>query len=205
MEPDPDSATALIEQRQAVEQVTVPGEIVEEILIHTNRHPYLMQFLCHRLYAEQEDGTGYLRAPTDEDVNPDNLLAVFLVDFQHLTKLERWLLLAIRRSSIVTEAEILTLLSDQSPDRILTFLWGMEKLGHRPGVRPVDDRQRVSPPLVAARATILERMNDALLTDDTFGTLLKVGHAQEVQSFRAEIERLESAYDLAQGRYYAQP
>lgn len=194
---DPDSATALIEQRQAIEQVTVPGEIVEEILIHTNRHPYLVQFLCHRLYTERKDGAGYLRAPTDEDMNPDNLLAgLFLVDFQHLTKLERRLLLAIGRSSIATEAELLTSLSDQSPERIMTFLWGMEKLGH---LRQMYGQWTIGNEFLRRwlqqELDNLERMNDTLLTDDTFETLLKVGHAQEVQSFRAEIERLESAYD----------
>lgn len=193
---DPDSAVALVEQHQATQKVIASREIVEDVLIHTNRHPYLVQFLCHRLYGEQENGVGYLRAPTDEDLNPDNLLAgLFLVDFQHLTKLERRLLLAIGRSSIATEAEILTALADHSPERILTFLWGMEKLGH---VRQVYGQWTIGNEYLRRwlqqNLESLERMNDTLLADDTFEMLLKAGHAQEVQSYRAEIERLELAY-----------
>ena len=48
-----------------------------------------------------DDGVGCLRIPTDEDLNPDNLLAgFFLIDFQHLTRLERRLLLTIGRESL---------------------------------------------------------------------------------------------------------
>ncbi len=204
---DPVSAVALVEQHQATKNVVVSREIVDDILVHTNRHPYLVQFLCHRLYSEAEDGTGFLRAPTDEDLNPDNLLAgLFLVDFQHLTMLERRLLLTIGRSSIATEAEILTALADQSPERILTFLWGMEKLGH---LRQVYGQWTIGNEYLRRwlqqELETLDRMNDALLADDTFELLLKAGHAQEVQSYRAEIERLETAYgslkaDLAHNR-----
>src|SRR5690606_34201500 len=78
----------------------------------------------------------------------------------------------------------------------LTFLWGMEKLGH---LRQVYGQWTIGNEFLRRwlqqELDNLERMNDTLLTDDTFETLLKVGHAQEVQSFRAEIERLESAYD----------
>jgi len=204
---DPDSAVALIEQRQAAVQVTVSPEILEDIIIHTNRHPYLLQFLCHRLYGELEDGTGYLRAPTNDDLDFDNLLAgLFLVDFQHLTNLERRLLLTIGRSSIATEAEVLTALADQSPERILTFLWGLEKLGH---LRQVYGQWTIGNEYLRRwlqqELDTLERMNDAKLADDTFEKLLKVGHAQEVQGFRTEIKRLELAYssikaDLAQSQ-----
>ncbi len=193
---DPESAIALIEQQQSSQHVICPPEVIEDILVHTNRHPYLIQFLCHRLYGEADDGVGYLRMPTDEDLNPDNLLAgLFLVDFQHLTQLERRLLLTIGRESIATEAEILTALADQSPERILTFLWGMEKLGY---VRQVYGQWTVGNEYLRRwlqqELEHLDRMNESLVADDTFEILLRVGHAQEVQSYRAEIERLEREY-----------
>lgn len=204
---DPDSAVALIEQQQDAVQVTVSPEILEDILMHTNRHPYLLQFLCHRLYNELGDGVGYLRAPTHDDLDYDNLLAgLFLVDFQHLTNLERRLLLTIGHSTVATEAEILMALADQNPERILTFLWGLEKLGH---VRQVYGQWTIGNEYLRRwlqqELDMLERMNDAMLADDTFEEILKVGHAQEVQGFRTEIKRLEQTYsaikaDLAQSQ-----
>jgi hypothetical protein len=65
---DMDSATALIEQKQAHLPIRVAPDVLENIVAHTNRHPYLIQFLCQRLYSEDDNGVSALRAPTEEDL-----------------------------------------------------------------------------------------------------------------------------------------
>ena len=58
-----------------------------------------------------------LRSVAKEDLEPDHLLAgFFLIDFQHLTELERRILLEVAEHTVISEAELLRNLSDQSPE-----------------------------------------------------------------------------------------
>ncbi|MBK8049533.1 MAG: hypothetical protein IPK16_21910 [Anaerolineales bacterium] len=51
---EPEVAAALVEQRQSDEPLAVAPEIIAAILDHTNCNPYLIQYLCHRLYHEAD-------------------------------------------------------------------------------------------------------------------------------------------------------
>lgn len=193
---DRDAALALIQQHQAAYHVCVEAAVCEEILLHTNRHPYLIQFLCQRLYFEDAQGQGCLRTPTDEDFNPDHLLAgFFMIDFQHLTRLERRILLTIGQRMMVTEDELLAELADESPQRIRTFLWGMEKLGH---VRQLYGQLMLGNEYLRrwlqAEWDQLARMNETLVPEDSIEQLLRIGHAREPANHRLEVERIEREY-----------
>lgn len=197
---DLDAAVALIEQRQAERQVKVDPTVREEILLHTNRHPYLLQFLCQRLYYEDGAGQGCLRAPTPDDLEPDHLLAgFFLIDFQHLTRLERRILLAIGQRMMTTEQELLADLTNENPQRIRTFLWGLEKLGH---VRQLYGQLTIGNEYLRrwmqAQREHLERMNDTPLAEESIEQLLQTGHTREPANFRTEIERIEREHDHLQ-------
>ncbi|HHW87984.1 MAG TPA: AAA family ATPase [Chloroflexi bacterium] len=199
---DQEAAVALIEQRQAERQVYVDATVREEILLHTNRHPYLLQFLCQRLYCEDEAGQGYLRPPVDADLDPDHLLAsFFLIDFQHLTRLERRILLAIARRTLTTEQEVLADLADENPQRIRTFLWGLEKLGH---VRQLYGQLTVGSEFqrrwMQEEWERLVQMTETLVAEESIEQLLQIGRTLEPASFRAEITRIEQEYDNVRRR-----
>ncbi len=193
---DPDSGAALVEQRQAEEQIDVDSVVMEDILVHTNRHPYLVQYLCQRLYDEDAHGRPTLRPPRDEDLEPDHLLAgFFLIDFQHMTRLERRILLTVARKMVMSEAEIVAALADDVPARIRMFLWGMEKLGH---LRQIYGQWAVGNEYLRRwlhqEWDMLANMREAAIDDDSVEQLLSVGHIQEEQAFAHEVAQLESNY-----------
>lgn len=199
---DQDAAVTLLEQRQAERQVHVDAAVREEILLHTNRHPYLLQFLCQHLYCEDESGQGYLRPPVDADLDPDHLLAGFFqIDFQHLTRLERRILLAIARRTLTTEAEVLADLADESPQRIRTFLWGLEKLGH---VRQLYGQLTVGSEFqrrwMQEEWDRLVQMTETLVAEESIEQLLQIGRTLEPAGFRTEIARIEQEYDNVRRR-----
>lgn len=190
---DPDSAVELIEQRQSNAQVKVEPAVCEEILLHTNRHPYLIQYLCQRLYEEDRAGQGRLRPPTDDDLNPDHLLAgFFLIDFQQLTLLERRILLAVGRRTLTSETDLLAQLSDESPQRIRTFLWGLEKLGH---VRRLFNQLSIGNEYLRRwlhdEQERLLHMNETLLADESIEPLLQIGYRREPLYYQVELERIQ--------------
>ncbi len=194
---DADSAVALIEQRQSDHPVRVEAEVIEEILLHTHRHPYLTQFLCQRLYEEDASGQGYLRPPTEQDLEPDHLLGgFFLIDFQQLTRIERRILLAVGQRTLTTEQELLADLADENPQRIRTFLWGMEKLGH---IRRMFDQLAIGNEFLRRwlleQRDRLERMNETLMAEESIEEMLQIGYTREPAYYRVEVERIEREYD----------
>lgn len=193
---DEESAAALVGQRQSASPIAVDPALVEDILSQTNRHPYLLQYLCQRLCVERSDGSVGLRAVTDEDLEPDHLLAgFFLIDYQHLTALERRILLAVAENTILSESELLRSLGDQPPDRVRTFLWGLEKLGH---VRQVLGQWTIGNEYLRRwlrrEWDALRQVQDAALDESSFEQLLRVGHRQESQAYAAEVQSLEDDY-----------
>lgn len=193
---DDEAATALIEQHQADQRVRVDPKVSEEILLHTNRHPYLIQYLCQRLYEEDARGQGFLRTPTEEELKPDHLLAgFFLIDFQHMTRLERRILLAVERRSLATDQDLLTDLTDENPQRIRTFLWGMEKLGH---IRQLYGQLAIGNEYLRRwlqdERDRLERMSETLMTEESIEEMLKIGYTREPSYYRVEIEQIEREY-----------
>ena len=147
-----------------------------------------------------ENGRTGLRPPGDEDLEPDHLLAgFFLIDFQHLTRLERRILLAIGQCMMTTEQELLADLTNENPQRIRTFLWGLEKLGH---VRQLYGQLTIGNEYLRrwmqAQREHLERMNDTPLAEESIEQLLQTGHTREPANFRTEIERIEREHDHLQ-------
>jgi hypothetical protein len=193
---DDDSAVALVEQRQSGHAIRVDPTLLDEILAQTNRHPYLLQYLCQRLTVEQSDGSVALRAIADEDLEPDHLLAgFFLIDYQHLTELERRILLEVADHTVISEVELLRNLSDQSPERVRTFIWGMEKLGH---VRQVMGQWTVGNEYLRRWLQqdweTLRQAQAPALDENSFEELLQIGYSQETEAFQSEIQSLESDF-----------
>jgi hypothetical protein len=193
---DEEAAVALVEQQQSASPIAVDHDIVEDILNQTNRHPYLLQYLCQRLCVEQGDGGVRLRGVTDEDLEPDHLLAgFFLIDFQHLTALERRILLAVAEHTVITEAELLRSLADQTPERVRTFLWGMEKLGY---VRQMMGQWMIGNEYMRRwlrqEGNALRQVQGTALDENSFEQLLRAGHQQEARAFASEVQNLEQNY-----------
>ena len=208
---DQDSGAALVEQRQAECPIYVDPIVLEDILVHTNRHPYLMQYLCQRLYDEDHAGHPTLRAPQNEDLEPDHLLAGFFqIDFQHMTRLERRILLTVARQMVVGEAEIITALADEVPSRIRMFLWGMEKLGH---LRQIYGQWAIGNEYLRRwlqqEWERLANLQDATVDDESVEQLLAIGHGQEKRAFVSEVAQLEADYaalrDLARDAGHRAP
>lgn len=193
---DPDAAVDLIQQRQAQTSIEVDPMVLEDILVHTNRHPYLIQFLCQRLYSEDPQGTPRLRSPEDEDLEPDHILAgVFAIDFQQMTRLERRILLKVAEQTVLSDADLFAALADEPTARIRTFLWGLEKHGH---LRLVFEHWAIGNEYLRrwlkSEADGLRRMEEAPLDDQSFEKLLEMGHAQENELFGSEVQALEARY-----------
>jgi hypothetical protein len=128
---DPEASRALVLQKQSHSPLDVDDDLVEEVLTHTHRHPYLIQFLCSRLFESTSETTGTLRPIQDMDLQPDHLLSGFFqIDFEHLTSLERQILLTVARHSVIAEDRLNAELANESPTRISTFVYGMNKLGY---------------------------------------------------------------------------
>lgn len=193
---DDDSAASLVEQRQSDRPIHVDPAVMDEVLEQTNRHPYLLQYLCQRLCVEDAAGHVALRAVTDEDLEPDHLLAgLFLIDFQHLTGLERRILLAVAENTVIDEADLLHALSDQAPERVRMFLWGMEKLGY---VRQLVGMWAVGNEYLRRwlrqEWDTLRQVQATTLDEHSFEQILQFGQSQESLSFQNEVQSLENDY-----------
>jgi len=128
---DYDSASSLVQQCQTHQSIKVDEAVIEDILRCTNRHPYLMQYLCQRLFTVDEVFSGYLRALEHADLVPDQLMAGFFhIDFQHLTELEQSILLAVSEMAVVSEEALSLHLNGQTSSRIHSCLQGMNQLGY---------------------------------------------------------------------------
>jgi len=121
---DPDSAVDLVCQRQVEHtEIDIPGPVIEEILTHTNNHPYLTQYLCHKLFEDGKGGRGRLREIRDDDLVPDQLVeGFFQIDFGQLTNIERRILLTVAQLSVANEADLLTALNDEHPERAICVM-----------------------------------------------------------------------------------
>jgi hypothetical protein len=128
---DDEAARGLVRQAQSTQPVMVDDAIVEDVLRHTNGQPYLIQYLCQRLFQSDDQGNGTLRPMNDADLAVDHILAGFFqTDLQHLTYSERRLLLAVGQLTPTRESELMAALSDLSPARLQTFLDGLYRLGY---------------------------------------------------------------------------
>ncbi|MBM3238926.1 ATP-binding protein [Candidatus Poribacteria bacterium] len=100
-----EEARKLIRQEKNPEiKIQVADEVMDEILEKTGSEPYLIQYLCHRLYNEDNS----LRIPTDEDLNqPDiGLKLIFENDYQFLERDEQYILNRIAQGHQISSASI---------------------------------------------------------------------------------------------------
>jgi hypothetical protein len=128
---DPGSAQNLVVQAQSEVPLPIAEETVGTILEHTHSHPFIIQFLCHRLFHKADDGEFTLRSVAQSDLIPDQLLGNFFqIDFNHLSTLERRVLLAVAHYGLTDSQTISAHLVDILPDRVEKFLYGLNKLGY---------------------------------------------------------------------------
>lgn len=128
---DPESAQNLVTQTQSNAPVPVPEKTVNTILESTHCHPFIIQFLCHRLFDQAGEGESILRSITPVDLIPDQLLGDFFqIDFNHLSTLERRVLLSVAQHGLASSQTISAHLMDILPDRVEKFLYGLNKLGY---------------------------------------------------------------------------
>ena len=190
---DADASRDLIRQSQLDTPILVADEIMEDILNHTNGHPYLIQTLCQRLFSTDNSGKGFLRAVEDRDLATDHILAgFFLIDFQYLTGIERRLLLTVTDLTLASENDILECFSDVSPQRIHVFLYGLEKLGY---LRQLYSNWAVGNEFlrkwVQNNRDELSQMTDSLVDDEAHENILRKGQMNELAYLRNHIERLK--------------
>ncbi len=198
----------LITQKQGEHPVQVDEALIQEIMVHTHRHPYLTQYLCHRLFQVDEDGQGYLRPIREDDLTADHLLTGFLeIDFQHLAPTERHILLAVARHGIVDETTLLNEVGLHLPERLDMFLYGMYKLGY---LREVYGRWTLGNEFlrrwVRDHYDELRTQVQASVSDHDVESLLKVGRSVELNYLRQELTRLQAHLDdlLAQRATYGE-
>ena len=191
---DEAAARGLARQLQGEQEVFAADGVVDDILIHTNGQPYLIQYLCQRLFETDENGDGVLRSVREEDLATDHILTGFFQnDFQHLTKTERRLLLAVAELTIAKERELLVVLNDLPPRKIQMYLYGLERLGY---LRQIFGQWAVGNEFL--RRWVLDNHDELVkrlqsATDDNIHeTMLEIGREHEVLYLREEIARLEA-------------
>jgi hypothetical protein len=188
------AARALVRQLQSDQEVMAADGVVDDVLIHTNAQPYLIQYLCQRLFESDEAGNGHLRAVREEDLAPDHILnGFFQNDFQHLTKTERRILLAVSELNIAKERELLVVLNDLPPRKIQNYLYGLERLGY---LRQIFGQWALGNEflrrwVVDHHDELLKRLSNAS-DDNIHETMLEIGREHEVRYLRDEIARLEA-------------
>jgi hypothetical protein len=139
-----------------------------------------------------------LRAVSEEDLATDHILSGFFQnDFQHLTKTEQRLLLAVAELNIAKERELLVVLNDVPPRKIQNYLYGLERLGY---LRQIFGQWALGNEffrrwVMDNQDELVRRLNSA--TDDNIHeTMLEIGREHEVRYLREQIARLEA--ELAQ-------
>ncbi len=193
---DPASAQALVRQEQGPTPVEVDEKTLEDILFYTNRHPYLIQYLCYHLFDTRPDGTGYLRPVYDEALEPDPLLAGFFrIDFSHLSPRERAILLTVARRSLLRLEELEHEFPDISREELWKFVYGLYKLGLLR--RVLEDQWAVGNEYLRRwlrqNMASLERMTESLIGDQEVAQLLE-------QAQRTELTYLQQQQALLQRR-----
>ena len=191
---DDSSARALVCQSQGEQPVISADGVVDDILIHTNGQPYLIQYLCQRLFDTDDEGRGFLRPIREEDLATDHILhGFFQNDFQHLSKTERRLLLAVAELNIAKERELLIVLKDLPPRKIQNYLYGLERLGY---LRQIFGQWALGNEFlrrwVVDNEEDLVRQLSSATDDNIHETLLEIGREHEVRFLLAEIARLEA-------------
>ncbi|MEM7531025.1 MAG: AAA family ATPase [Chloroflexota bacterium] len=195
---DQDASESLVRQHQFERcQMEIPESIVEEILMHTNSQPYLTQHLCHRLFVETGPDCGTLRSVQPEDLVPDRMVdGFFQIDFGQLTPIERRILLAVVPLTLASEDEIIATLSDVPPERIRTFVYGLNKLGH---LRDIQHRWAIGNEFLRnwlqTNYDSLVQQTESTLSDNSFEEMLEVAKESEYSYLTEQIQQLQHRLD----------
>ena len=191
---DVEATQALIRQDQSGTQVAVDGSVMEDVIVLTHRHPYLTQFLCHRLFVPDTEDTGHLRPVEADDLHADHLLAGFLqVDYDHLSPTERRILLAVARHGVVDEQTLQSDLDISSPASLERFVYGMHKLGY---LRQIAGGWAVGNEFLRFwvqenQASLAQQVHSSV-SDDIVESLLREGQRLELGYLRKEIVLLQA-------------
>ncbi len=190
---DIEPSLALIRQKQSPSPVQVQEDTARDIITNTNGHPYLMQYLCQRLFVVDGEGRPALRSIADEDLNPDHILSGFFqIDFLYLTEIERRLLLTIADNSVLTTDDLVTDLSNEQPRRIEMYLYGLRKLGY---LRSSHDRLTIGNEYmrrwIQEHRHELDSVNSPGIDDVANEAILREERRNEASFLRFEIDRLQ--------------
>ena len=110
--------------------MTVDPALLDEILRCTNHHPYLIQYLCERLYQVDETGRGFLRPLVDEDLAVDHLLGgYFELDYQKLSPVEQRLLLQVLAQGEASTEQLASARRTKSRRGVTALLESLHELG----------------------------------------------------------------------------
>jgi hypothetical protein len=205
---DDASSRALVRQTQGERQVLAHDSVVDDVLIHTAGQPYLIQYLCNRLFTVDAAGRGRLRAIQDADLNADMILVgLFQNDYQNLSRTERRVLLAVADLDVAKEGEVLAVLSDLPPLRIRTLLRGLASLGY---LRQVFGQWAVGNEFlrrwILVNAESLKTKLDSNVDEQQGELLYEAGQDDQARYLRWEIARLEeSLASQEQARPVASP
>ncbi len=125
-----EGAEELVRQVQAGSAVAVEPELLDEILCCTNNHPYLIQYLCERLYQVGAAGQGRLRPLEDEDLAVNQLLAsCFELDYQRLYPVEQRLLLHVLAQGEASTEQLKAAVTAEDAPRVAGLLASLHELG----------------------------------------------------------------------------
>jgi hypothetical protein len=188
----PEMATALIRQTQGA-SVRVEDRLVAQILAYCNGHPYLIQYLCERLFASHVPGEGTLQPIEEQHLEVDHMLAGFFsIDFRNMTRVERRILLTLSKLTLASEREILNTLYDIAPPRIRLFLYGLSRLGY---VRRIKSQWTIGNEFLRRwlqeSHDDLARRLDSVLDEAQEEDHLRDGARDEVERLRWKIAQLE--------------
>jgi hypothetical protein len=194
------ASRALVRQSQADVPVQAGDGEVDDVLIHTDGQPYLTQLLCNRLFTTNDQGEGCLRQIADDDLMVDHILdGLFQVDYEHLVRSERRLLLAVADLTIAKETELVVRLNDLAPNRIRMFLFGLERAGL---VRRVFGQWAIGNEFlrrwVSDHFDELEQQLADAEDDGLHESVLEIGREHEAMLLRREIARIESLLATAE-------
>ena len=123
------------EARRLVLQWPFKDEEVEEILIKSDHHPYLIQLICRRLIE-----MGDLKRVIEEVSHDDMISHFFSVDFQYLGETEKELLLHLLQSKRLTLQQLRALVKTQQ-EKLVKLLYELVQTGM---VKQVDGAYAIS-------------------------------------------------------------
>lgn len=192
---DPTAAVELVQQKQNEYPISVDDVLLENILTNTNRHPYLLQYLCQRLFVADSECSGHLRQIEDHDLKADHLLSGFFeIDYQHLTKLERQIMITVADLTVATDEELIRAMKPHPPSQVRLFTYGLDKLGY---LRKTFGQWALGNEYLRRwLESNFDRLSndlDSLLMDDNIQILLQVGRQNELTYLHQEKLRLQAS------------